>query len=219
MKKFLIAVIALTASLSAYAQSNYSIGVGAAMRWISEDYLGYDVECHPHTGFTVDASYGYDFNSSVGLSTGLRFSYLFRSERLSVFDVKKIDTDRESYLDLPVHLKFTFNPASSCKFFATVGPTAELWTSYSSSHVIKYMTENQAKDTYTTHHFKDAVPEDLFNRFNVSVGATVGVEVASAVRVSLGYDCYFLDMLKHQWGIQTSRMGRHQLRLGVAYVF
>ena len=218
MKKILIAVISLTVSLSAYAQSNFAIGAGAVTRQISETFLGLETDNYFHTGFSIDAMYGYDFTNHFGINTGLRYIYLFQSDRSSALGAEKVDTEKDSFLDLPVHLKYTFNPSGFCKFFLTAGPTAELWTSYSTTFSIKYITEKPSKDSYTTNHFKDG-PEGLFNKFNVSAGATLGLEIADAVRVSLAYDYYFLDMLKNTWGIQTSRMSKHQIRLGVAYVF
>lgn len=218
MKKILTAVIALTVSMSAFAQSNFSIGAGAAARQITENVVGYETENFFHTGFTVDAMYGYDFTDMIGLNTGLRFTYLFQSDKVSALGAESITLDKDSFLDLPVHVKFTFNPDSFCKFFASVGPTAELWTSYATSHIVKYVTAEQKRDVHTNNHFKEGA-KDLYNRFNVSAGAAVGVEIADAVRITLGYDYYFLNMLKNNWDGMTGRYSKHQIRLGVAYVF
>ena len=221
MKKILTAAIALAVSMSAFAQSNFSIGIGETLRHrMGTNEMATNALTSAQSGLMIEATYGYDFSDYVGLTAGARFSfegiYNKKVVDLKILGVKMQSKWLNNFLEVPVNVKFHVNPGSAVDFFVAAGPTFSFWA----GSTIKTYTEVVSPDGNVNVNKSNLFEKDnnYFNRCNIGAGLTLGLDIIDHIRVTLGYDYYFLDQIsKGTTGAGTLKNGCG--RLGVAYIF
>lgn len=218
MRKILTAVIALTVSMSAFAQSSFSIGIGETLRHrVGTDIMASNTLTQAQSGLMVEATYGYGFTDNIALTAGLRYSFegIYNKQviDLSILGIKSQSKWLNGYLELPVNVKFYITPDSACNFFVALGPTLSYWTTNTVKTYAGAGIESTGSASYTANMFDTK----LYNRFNVGAGLTLGMDIISHIRVTLGYDFFFLNANNKETSSYNLKNG--QGRLGVAYIF
>lgn len=221
MKKILTVAIAIAVSMSAFAQSNFSIGIGETLRHrMGTNAMAGDDLTKVQSGLMIEATYGYDFIENVGITAGVRFAYegIYNKSAIEskLLGIKATGKWLNSYLEIPVNAKFTINPDSACKFFITLGPTFSYWTGNKVKIDTEVIGPSGSKNTEVINLFDKA--SNYYQRCNVGAGLALGLDIIDHIRVTLGYDYYFLNNIKKDvTGGGTLKNGAG--RLGVAYVF
>lgn len=220
MKKILLAAAILLVTVTAGAQPRFSVGIGATVHnyFMQTDILGGKKNFTSNsTGIFIDALGSFEIAEHFDIMTGLKGTLTGLGRKgvnllqyKSITYGKNVSSEKMTFLELPVNLKYNIGSGRGSHFFVAAGPLASLWMSYNAKNTVE-IGEQGATTKY------DVMKEmkGYINRFNVGAGLSLGLESA-AMRITLGYDYYFLDLVKKIPGT-TARKG--QARVGIAYMF
>ncbi len=125
-----------------------------------------------------------DYELGTGLSVvpGIYYGYVSSESSLLLAN----STTKNHYVAVPVNFKYSIAPVDMLKVFAYAGPRFELGVSSKS-------TASALGASTTLDNYGD---NGSLKRFNISLGAGLGVDVSELVRVSGGYSLGLLNMLK-----------------------
>lgn len=213
MRKILSIVIALTVSLSAFAQSTFSVGVGATMHNYFTK-VGEESLRGTSNGLFLEVMGSFPVAEQIDITGGLKGTLTGLGKkgvnllqyRGRIF-VGTVESEKMTFLELPVNVKFNFGPRMRSHFFVMAGPALSFWLSYREKYEDSLTKINADV-------FKEM--DGFLNRFNVGAGGSLGIESAS-FRLSLGYDYYFLNLFTDN--LLSAKSHRGQARVGVAYLF
>lgn len=192
MKKLLIIAIAIMLSFPIYALGPLQIGpyVGFAGTMIDTD----DIDLNSRFGFTAGLLAKVNFKGKSGfyIESGALLSLKGAEKGKNIF--------KPFYLDVPVHLGYGQRITNRLNIFASAGPTFSygLW----------------GKEEVYVNEIK-LFKEDIFNRYDYSLGFKFGVEIDQSVKILAGYDWGQKNLLKTDIGKFESRM----FQVGLAYLF
>lgn len=199
MKKLslLIALVLTLASTASFAQTTSKWGIYAGTNFNKTSKVVDGAEKKMATGFDLGAKYQLHFNSGLFLDFGLGFDYKnIKNKALG------ITIERQALgLQVPIHVGYMYNINDSFAVFGSAGP---------------YMTIGMSGKYKIT----DEVSEDLYEsesgdeRFEVGLGAKVGVQFIKHIQVSLGYDFGLTELNEYTDGLKN-----RTLTFGVAYIF
>lgn len=114
------------------------------------------------------------------------------------------------YLSIPVHVGYKFAVADNVKLSLSAGPKFDIGLSGKHKGVINTPTNASVQTDYHGNVFSD----NYLNRFDVAIGAKVGVELFDHYQVSVGYNWGLKNIVKD--GPDTKN---RQLQVTIGYIF
>ncbi len=208
MKKIvtlLSAALVLLAGAPAFAQA--SIGAGY-LSSVNVNKSGKTSEAlngfYAGVGFTVPVTAGINF------TPGVYYGYITKSNASSIGTIASA-TGRlqEHYVNIPLHFSYGIELSDGFSLFAYAGPSASLGlaSTYTLSGNVAGIGGSSKTDNY-----KDG---SNYNRFDVMLGAGVGLEFNDMIRFQVGYDWGMLN----RYNSNNINVHRNQLTAGVAFLF
>ena len=209
MKKVLmtIALVAVAAT-SAFAQ--ISVGAGYLANTQKSTYTSGSTSTTtttPSNGFYVGADYTLDMGQGLGIVAGLKGSFLTHTTTTTILTVTGTNKTTELYLGIPVQFEYSYALGNDLKLFALAGPTINLGLSSKGK-----FTSNVNDDVTITDYYGDSSD---YGKFNILLGAGIGVDVMNTVRIKAGYDIGLLDRDSRD----DYKINDAQWYIGVAYLF
>lgn len=168
----------------------------------------------PYNGFYVGLDYNIKLGkSNWGISPGAYFEMLFNSSTSS--SVKT--THREGFLNIPVYVNYNFYVLNDVRGFVYLGPGfncglfgRDKSTSKDSKGNVSVLYNDNIYD-------KDIINDVQYSRFDMNVGAGVGLDFMGMARLTIGYDFGVLN--RFRGSADKYAYHRDQLHVGVAYIF
>ena len=159
-------------------------------------------------GFYAGADYTFDLGQGLGLVAGLKGAFLFVPEHDVLLGAATEKTS-EMYLAVPIQCNYSYVLSNDLKLFAYAGPSLSFGLSS------KTVTTDKTGLTNTVNTNDNYGDGSDYGKFNVLLGAGVGVDVMNTIRIKAGYDIGLLD--RH--AADDTKIGDAQWYVGVAYLF
>lgn len=212
MKKILLsaAVILMAVSASAKRPTGLNLGGGLGI-----NFMCIGDKSRSYAGPYAEVGYDFNFDKHNSLYVGGRYSALYNTSftwgNTIVGYTESSRWTCLSYFDIPLKYRFSFNVAPTTKLYVDLGPTANFWLS-GRTHQNFNASGKSGSVTFHDNWFD----HKGFNRVNLSLGGSVGVNLNNHVKIYVGYDQgLFSCTSTNQWGY--SNVG--QLRFGAAYIW
>lgn len=203
MKKFYFTLLAIAAVFMT-VDANAQITVGAGYNHgVMFERAADESETDGLDGFYLEATYDWDFMERhwgiLAVQPGVRFSYVGDSDSDEMMGIKKRDSINETYLDIPINLKYSY-PLGNLKISAFAGPVFSCGlTSVEklsitgdnvdlSARVNKYTGKMSTKGDDSS---LDIAPDAAaleYARFDVKLGVGIGASIADRLAMKLGYN-------------------------------
>lgn len=234
MKRIYFALVSAVAILFATdAQAQLSVGVGYNHEAMSEVYVGVrdtDRETEGLDGFYMEATYDFNFLKAnwgmLAIQPGVRFSFAGDSESDEEYGYRMKTTFNETYLDIPVLVKYSY-PMGSVKLSAFAGPIASIGLTSSKkislkgegvdsmSKVNMYTTVSKPESAPALDVDTDSLTTD-YGRFDLKLGVGVGASLNDKFNVKIGYN---IGLLNRYTGALNYRLHTGMFYAGVGISF
>jgi hypothetical protein len=194
MKKIIL-TLALVAAAATSAMAQFSVGAGYLNQNVKSTYTSGSSTSTSNTGaqgFYVGADAAYNLGYGVSVVPGIYYGYLGNDSASSVAGLVGAEGSTKShYIAVPVNFKYGIGLGDLLNVFAYAGPQFELGVSSKTTYtaVVLGQSASSTVDNYSG-------DDSHLNRFNISLGAGIGVDVAEMVRVNFGYHYGLLNMYK-----------------------
>ena len=210
MKKIYF-ILAVAAAMLSAAEANAQIGLGLGYNLFNsvqkEDGLKNSNELN---GLYVEATYDINFVEklwgNLGVQPGLKFSYAGSLDRAELFGVPTKSSWDETYLDIPVFLKYS-QDFSALDLFVFAGPIFSCGLSSNSKTTVN--------DVSTKINVYEGDPE--YGRFDLKLGVGVGVTGLDNFNVKVGYDIGMLN--RYTGNIRDLSYRTGVFYVGIGYMF
>ena len=227
MKKiyFILAAAAMFLAVDANAQLQVGAGYnhGTRTERIADEDDSEDLD-----GFYLEATYGLNLVEkgwgTLALEPGVRFTYLGDAESDTESGYKVKSAFNETYLDIPVHVKYSYD-LGTVKLSAFAGPVFSMGlTSVAKAsvsgegvdYVIKYHNYSGKTITKGEGSSSSVNPDGLtdYGRFDIKLGLGIGATFMEKFNVKVGYN---IGMLNRYTGEQLRKDYKHKMHTGVFY--
>ena len=210
MKKIYF-ILAVAAAMLFAAEANAQIGLGLGYNLFNsvqkEDGMKNVNELN---GLYVEATYDINFVEklwgNLGVQPGLKFSYAGSLDRAELFGVPSKSSWDETYLDIPVFMKYS-QELSNLGFFVFAGPVFSCGLSSNSKTTVNEVS--------TKINVYEGDPE--YGRFDLKLGVGVGVTGLDNFNVKVGYNIGMLNRYTGSDRDLTYRTG--VFYIGIGYMF
>lgn len=202
-----LALVAVAAT-SAFAQ--ISVGAGYLSNTQKASYTAGNTTTTtttPSNGAYIGADYTLDLGQGLGVVAGLKGAFLTNTKTASLLGVTGTTKTNELYLAVPVLANYTYALSNDLKLFAFAGPSIAFGLSSKST-----FTNNVTDDVTVTDNYGD---DSDYGKFNLFLGAGVGVDVMNVIRIKAGYDIGLLN----RSSADNTKINDAQWYVGVAYLF
>ncbi|MBP3564260.1 MAG: PorT family protein [Alistipes sp.] len=212
MKKFLsLFTFALFAFSAVTSAQNLRFGVTGAMNVanysMSADGISFDADSRIgfKAGFQmeIDAPFIYD---GFYFDTGALISAKGAKMSTTVGDVNVEWTSRPYYLEVPMHIGYSYslNSSGSVQFFGSFGPyiAVGLW----GTDKVTMAEESTKPDTFAS---------DGIKRFDFGLGLKGGLRLFDHYRIFVGYDWGLINVAQDD----DSKMNNRNFYVGASYLF
>lgn len=202
MKKILL-TLALAGIMSGSAMAQISVGAGYLNQTTSTTtsvgtskgtsdgfYAGADFSCHIVAGLSVDP--------------GVYYGFLTSKEDVLGIGVATSNT-QSHYLYIPVNIKYGVHVLDFLDVFAFAGPRFNVGLASTTTWNVldvEHKTDNYGEDSN-------------MQRFDLALGAGIGVDLFQTVRIKFGYDWGLLDLNK----TDAVTMNNSGWYVGAAFLF
>ena len=180
MKKIIL-TFALIAAAATGAMAQIEVGAGYLNQTSKYSWSSSSTDA-TSSGFYAGAGVDYELGTGLSVVPGIYYGYVSSESSLLLAN----STTKNHYVAVPVNFKYSIAPVDMLKVFAYAGPRFELGVSSKS-------TASALGASTTLDNYGD---NGSLKRFNISLGAGLGVDVSELVRVSGGYSLGLLNMLK-----------------------
>lgn len=223
MKQNLIMVLAAGLFvLSAASVASAQDGLGISVGYVSSASITKGPQDKSHSpllnGIRVGASYDLNITKNFMFQPGLYYSYLTDKRKIGYDEnplVYVADLMNEHFMNIPLHFKYSFRISDEVTgLYIFAGPTMTIGLSSKSEVGIVEKESGEylgsAKYDYYSRDisFKDItgmadkmiqayLPMGAYRRFDIAMGAGIGVEIFDYLDVKLGYD----------WGLMNRMTG------------
>ena len=193
MKKIIL-TLALVAAAATSAMAQFSVGAGYLNQNAKSTYTSGSNTTTGNTGsqgFYVGADAAYNLGYGVSVVPGIYYGYLGNDSASSVAGlVGAAGSTKSHYIAIPVNFKYGIGLGEMLNVFVYAGPQFELGVSSKTTYTASVLGQSTSStvDNYSN--------DGNLNRFNISLGAGVGVDVADLIRVNFGYHYGLLNMYK-----------------------
>lgn len=206
MKKAFVVIAAILMSTSLFSRpTGLNVGAGYSMDFVKLS-IGTERSSEILFGPYIEVGYNLTFTPVVGMYFGARYNFDLQVDGNVVDGVQKGGITYLSNLSAPIQLSINI-PAGESSLFINVGPTLDYWLGYKSMMV----TTSAAEPVSVIDHLDNA----FYNRFNVYLGGTIGVNIKNHVKVYGAFDQSLINYMKPS----ACKRSVGLLRIGAAYVF
>ena len=210
MKKiYFILAVAAAMLFAAEASAQIGLGLGAHL-FNSVQKEASQKNSNELNGLFVEATYDINFLEklwgNLGIQPGLRFSYAGSFDRAELFGVPSKSSWDETYLDIPVFVKYS-QDFSAWDFFVFAGPVF--------SYGLTSNSKTTVNDVSTKINVYEGDPE--YSRFDLKLGVGVGITGLDHFNVKVGYNFGMLNRYTGSDRDLTYRTG--VFYIGVGYLF
>ena len=202
MKKIvtlLSAALVLLASAPAFAQASIGAGYLSSTEVVKSGNSS--TARTPLNGFYLGVGYTVPITGSINFTPGVYYGMAAKSNAASIFGLKIEGKQQDHFVNVPLHFSFGTELGSGLRFFAYAGPSLSL--AVASKITSGSTTYDRLKDN------------DSLQRFDVMLGAGVGLEFNDMIRFQVGYDWGMLN----RYNSNNYTVKRNQLTAGVAFLF
>lgn len=202
MKKIvtlLSAALVLLASAPAFAQASIGAGYLSSTEVVKSGSSS--TERTPLNGFYLGVGYTVPITGSINFTPGIYYGMAGKSNAASIFGLKIEGRQQDHFVNVPLHFSFGAELGGNLRFFAYAGPSLSL--AVASKITSGSTTYDRLKDN------------DSLQRFDVMLGAGVGLEFNDMIRFQVGYDAGMLNRYRSD----NFNVHRNQLTAGVAFLF
>lgn len=191
----------------------------------------------PMSGFYVGLVKDLRLFAGLSIQPGLYYSYLNTAEKEEIPSFNLSSSYTEHGLNLPIHIKYTFDIVPAFGVYVFAGPTLSLGLaattklSVSGSIAGNTLEGNLKYNAYTNKLKSDNIPDEyvnlvnqylpqdrVMNRFDVLMGGGVGVNIIKFVTVKGGFDYGLLNRLKGDLA-NAGKLNRMQYYISVGLTF
>lgn len=201
MKKVIL-TIALVAAAATSAMAQFSVGAGYLSQNSKYTYSSSSTNSTA-SGFYAGADADYNLGAGVSVVPGIYYGYL--SSDASVLGVAN-STTKNHFIAVPVNFKYSIAPIEMLKVFAYAGPQFEFGVSSKTTNSVVGVST-------TVDNYGD---DGNLNRFNISLGLGLGVDISDMIRINGGYSWGLLNMLKDSDNASIKTSFWH---IGAAFLF
>lgn len=207
MKKIILSIaLATVAATSAMAQ--FSVGAGYLNQTLKTTVSNTTTNA-AFQGVYVGADASYYLGLGFSLVPGIYYGYLSSDENLGFSLASVSSSTKNHYIAVPVNFKYGIKPLDVLGVFAYAGPQFSLGIS---SKTTTTGTVLGASGSSVLDNYGD---DGSLNRFNLSAGVGLGVELFEVVRVEFGYNYGFLNLNKTD-NVTSTASSWH---VGAAFLF
>ena len=202
MKKIvtlLSAALVLLASAPAFAQASIGAGYLSSTEVVKSGSSS--TERTPLNGFYVGMGYTVPIAAGINFTPGVYFGLAAKNNAASLFGLKLEGKQQDTFINVPLHFSFGTDLGSGLRFFAYAGPSASIAVG---SKIISGSTSYDR--------FKE---NDSLQRFDIMLGAGVGLQFNDMFRFQVGYDMGMLN----RYNSNNYSVHRNQLTAGLAFLF
>ena len=202
MKKIvtlLSAALVLLASAPAFAQASIGAGYLSSTEVVKSGSSS--TERTPLNGFYVGMGYTVPIAAGINFTPGVYFGMASKSNATSILGLKLEGKQQDSFINVPLHFSFGTDIGIGLRFFAYAGPSASI--AVASKIISGSTTYDRLQDN------------DSLQRFDVMLGAGVGLQFNDMIRFQVGYDMGMLN----RYNSSNYTVKRNQLTAGLAFLF
>lgn len=215
MKKIIL-TLALVAAAATSAMAQFSVGAGYLNQTTTSKYTSGSSTSKTSVasdGFYVGADAAYNLGYGVSVVPGIYYGYLTNKNADSFSSLASYDvTTKNHYIAVPVNFKYGIGLGDMLNAFVYAGPQFEfgLSSKTTSTGTVAGQSSSTTVDNYGDN--------SNLNRFNISLGAGIGVDVAEMVRVNFGYHYGLLNMYKGD-NSSNYKINNSYWSVGAAFLF
>lgn len=225
MKKIYFVLVCAAAMLFT-VDANAQLGVGAGYN-LGSFISNFDDASDNLNGFYLEGTYDWNFiDKSWGifaLQPGVRFSYMGNSEAEKEGGIKTKASVNETYIDIPVNLKYSYD-FGSFKVSAFAGPDFSMGLT-STYKIVTKIDDEKAK--VVSHNYSgklvykgggesdsmDGGTTD-YSRFDIKFGIGAGVTFMDNLHVKLGYNFGLMNRVKN---VEDTKTNVFYVGLGIMF--
>lgn len=198
-------ILALTVAAIAAGSAMAQISVGAGyLRQTTTTTVGETSGTGATDGFYAGADFSCHLIAGLSVDPGIYYGYQVGKE--DIYNVGIATTTTQShYLFIPVDFKYSCHVADFLDVFAFAGPRFNVGVASSTTWKVLDVS-------YEKNHYDE---DGDLQRFDLALGAGVGIDLFQMVRIKFGYDWGLLDLNKTD-SIQLRNSGWH---IGAAFLF
>ena len=190
----------------------------------------------PMSGFYVGLVKDLRLFAGLSIQPGLYYSYLNTAEKEEIPSFNLSSSYTEHGLNLPIHIKYTFDivPAFGVYVFAvptlSLGLAANTKISFTGEALGNTMTFDARYNSYTGNIKSENIPEESLdqidrylpqtrmNRFDVLMGGGIGLNLVKFVTVKGGFDYGLLNRFNEDMA-DAGTLNRMQFYISVGVMF
>lgn len=203
MKKLFLSLAVASSIAAGSAMAQISVGAGYLNQTTSTTVLSNTAKGSSN-GFYAGADFSCPIVAGLSVDPGVYYGLLMSKD--DIFGLGFMTGDTQShYLYIPVNIRYNFHVLDFLDVFAFAGPRFNVGLASSTTWKvldIEHKTDNYGEDS-------------SLQRFDLALGAGIGVDLFQTIRIKFGYDWGMLDINKTD-EIKTVNSGWH---IGAAFLF
>ena len=190
----------------------------------------------PMSGFYVGLVKDLRLFAGLSIQPGLYYSYLNTAEKEEIPSFNLSSSYTEHGLNLPIHIKYTFDIVPAFGVYVFAGPTLSLGLaantkiSFTGEALGNTMTFDARNNSYTGKIKSENIPEESLdqinrylpqtrmNRFDVLMGGGIGLNLVKFVTVKGGFDYGLLNRFNEDMA-DAGTLNRMQFYISVGVMF
>lgn len=190
----------------------------------------------PMSGFYVGLVKDLRLFAGLSIQPGLYYSYLNTAEKEEIPSFNLSSSYTEHGLNLPIHIKYTFDIVPAFGVYVFAGPTLSLGLaantkiSFTGEALGNTMTFDARYNSYTGKIKSENIPEESLdqinrylpqtrmNRFDVLMGGGIGLNLVKFVTVKGGFDYGLLNRFNEDMA-DAGTLNRMQFYISVGVMF
>lgn len=190
----------------------------------------------PMSGFYVGLVKDLRLFAGLSIQPGLYYSYLNTAEKEEIPSFNLSSSYTEHGLNLPIHIKYTFDIVPAFGVYVFAGPTLSLGLaantkiSFTGEALGNTMTFDARYNSYTGKLKSENIPEESLdqinrylpqtrmNRFDVLMGGGIGLNLVKFVTVKGGFDYGLLNRFNEDMA-DAGTLNRMQFYISVGVMF
>lgn len=239
MKRFVkiiaVAAVGMLSALNLPAKNGVEVGY-LNSTYMTKTDSGESVKSEAMSGFYVGLVKDMRLFAGLSIQPGLYYSFLNSTSKNEVPMFNLTNSYTEHGLNLPIHIKYTFDIVPAFGVYVFAGPTLSLGLAATTKmSVTGDVLGNQVNgsvqyDSYTgklksdniseenMDRINEYMPDSRMNRFDVLMGGGVGLNFINFITVKGGVDYGLLNRFKGDLA-ETGTMNRLQFYVSVGIMF
>ena len=235
--------ILAVAALSIFACASVSARTGVEIGYLNSIYRtkpasGDVVKSDPMSGFYVGLVKDMRVFAGLSIQPGLSYYYLNSTEAMEEPGINISGSVTEHMLNIPLHIKYTFDTVPAFNVYVFAGPTFSLGLAATDkisvkgeipgigigfdgslsydSYTGKIKSDNLSDETVDG--LNQYLPQSMMNRFDVLMGGGIGIDLVRFITVRGGFDYGLMNRYKGDLA-DSSSLNRMQFYVSVGIMF